>query len=137
MATTLRPLRVLIVDDEHLIASSLAAILRTYGFEAVSVYSGYSAIETAFAWVPDVIISDIRMPGINGVDAVLSMARRLPNSRFLLFSGHLPSHGNVSRAHEQGLRFVFLPKPVPPQSVVEYLKACEVELNLERDVASA
>jgi DNA-binding NtrC family response regulator len=132
IATTLRPLRILIVDDEHAIASSLATILRTHGFEANSVYSGYSAIETAFEWLPDVVISDIHMPGINGVDAVLSMARRLPNSKFLLFSGHLPSHETVSRAHQQGLRFVFLPKPVPPQSVVEYLKGCEAELSLER-----
>jgi len=137
MATTLRPLRILIVDDEHLIASSLATVLRTHGFEAISVYSGYSALETAFAWLPDVVISDIFTPGLNGVDAVLSMARRLPKAKFLLFSGHLPSHDSVSRTHEQGLRFVFFQKPIPPQSVVEYLRRCELELNVEREVASA
>lgn len=137
MATALRPLRILIVDDEHAIASSLATILRTHGFEANSVYSGYSAIETAFEWLPDVVISDIRMPGINGVDAVLSMARQLPNSKFLLFSGHLPSHETVSRAHQQGLRFVFLPKPVRPQCVVEFLNVCETELRVERKAALA
>lgn len=127
MATTLRRLRVLIVDDEHVIASSLATILRTFGFDAISVYSGYSAMETAFAWLPDVVVSDILMPGINGVDAILSMARRLPNSKFLLFSGHLQSHETLSRAHQQGLRFVFMPKPVPPEWVVEYLRECELE----------
>jgi DNA-binding NtrC family response regulator len=137
MATSLRPMRVLIVDDEHVIASSLAAILRTHGFEAISVYSGYSALETAFAWIPDVVISDILMPGINGVDAVLSMARRLPKAKFLLFSGHARSHGNVSRAQDRGLRFVFLQKPVPPQSVLEYLKNCELELNVEAKAGSA
>ena len=99
------------------------------------MYSGYSAMETAFAWVPDVIISDIRMPDLNGVDAVLSMARRLPNTKFLLFSGQ--SNGSLSRALERGLKFVFLEKPVQPQSVVEYLKRCEAELNAEREAASA
>ena len=137
MATILRPLRVLVADDEHVIADSLATILRTHGFEATSVYSGYSAVETAFEWLPDVVISDIRMPGINGVDAALSMARRLPNAKFLLFSGHIQSHSNLSRAREQGLTVVFLQKPVPPHSVVEYLRVCENELNVEREVVSA
>jgi DNA-binding NtrC family response regulator len=135
MATALRPLRVLVADDEHVIADSLATILRKHGFESASVYSGYGAMETAFAWVPDVIISDIRMPDVNGVDAVLSMARRLPNTKFLLFSGQ--SNDSLSRALERGLKFVFLEKPVQPQSVVEYLKRCEAELNAEREAASA
>lgn len=131
MATNVRPMRVLIVDDEHVIASSLAKILRANGFEAISVYSGYSALETAFSWIPDVVISDILMPGINGVDAVLSMARQLPKAKFLLFSGHVLSHGNVGRAQDRGLRFVFLQKPVPPQSVLDYLRSCQLELNVE------
>ena len=111
MATALRPLRVLVVDDEHIIGDSLVAILRTHGFEAISVYSGYSAIETAIEWLPHVIISDINMPNINGVDAVLSMARRLPKTRFLLFSGHAPSESTLNRARQQGLRLLFIQKP--------------------------
>jgi|SRR4051794_28350144 DNA-binding NtrC family response regulator len=137
MATTLRPLRVLVVDDEHVIADSLSTILRKQGFEVIAVYSGYSAIETAFEWLPDVVISDINMPGVNGVDAILSMARRLPRAKFLLLSGHLASRSTVNRAHEQGLRFVFLHKPVPPESVAEYLKGCELDSNVEREGASA
>ena len=129
MAAALRPLRVLVADDEHVIADSLATILRTHGFEAMAVYSGYSAIETAFEWLPDVVISDIKMPDLNGVDAVLSMSRRLPHSKFFLFSGHLASQESINRAHERGLRFAFLQKPVPPQSVLEYLRACEAERN--------
>jgi DNA-binding NtrC family response regulator len=137
MATTLRPLRVLAVDDEHVIADSFSTILRKHGFEVISVYSGYSAIETAFTWLPDVVISDINMPGVNGVDAVLSMARQLPRAKFLLFSGHLTSQSTVNRAHEQGLRFVFLQKPVPPESVLEYLRDCELESSGERQTTSA
>ena len=133
MAAILRSLRVLVADDEHVIADSLVTILRTHGFEASAVYSGYSAVETAISWLPDVVISDIKMPGMNGVDAALSMSRRLPRAKFLLFSGHVASHDSMSHAHEQGLRFVFLEKPVPPQSVVEYLRGCELELKLRRN----
>jgi DNA-binding NtrC family response regulator len=135
MATAFRPLRVLVADDEHVIADSLVTILRNHGFESASVYSGYSEMEMAFAWVPDVIISDISMPDVNGIDAVLSMARRLPNTKFLLFSGQ--SHGSLSRARDRCLKFVFFEKPVQPQSVIEYLKGCEAELNAQREAASA
>lgn len=134
MATPSRPLRILVADDEHVIADSLSSILRNHGFESVSVYSGYSAMEKAFEWVPDVIISDVRMPDVNGVDAVLNLARRLPNTRFLLLSGQ--SHGSLNRARERGVKFVFLEKPVQPQSLLEYLKACETDLYAQHDAAS-
>jgi len=129
MANTNRRLRVLVADDERLIADSLVMIFRTHGFDATSVYSGYSAIETALTLLPDVIICDISMPGVNGVDAVLSMSRRLPETKFLLFSGHAQSQNSLSRAREQGLKFVYLNKPVRPQIFIEYLTGYAAVLN--------
>src|SRR5580692_9288960 len=129
MANASRPLRVLVADDERLIADSLVTILRIHGFEATSVYSGYSAIETALTLLPDVIISDISMPGVNGVDAVLSMSRRLPDAKFLLVSGHVQSQNSLNRAREQGLEFVYLNKPVRPEVFIEYLAGYAVGLN--------
>jgi CheY-like chemotaxis protein len=121
MATD-RPLRVLVVDDEHPIADSLVTIFRNHGFDATSVYSGYSAIEAALSVRPDVVISDVRMPGVNGLDAILSIWRLLPSAKFILFSAKADYTDRLSRAREQGFNFVYLHKPIPPQSFIEYLK---------------
>jgi CheY-like chemotaxis protein len=128
MATP-RPLRVLVADDEHLIADTLVAIFRNKGFDASSAYSGYSAIETAVTLKPDVIISDVLMPGMNGIEAALSISKLLPDSKFLLFSGHAGSQDSIRLARSQGLNFVFMHKPVPPGFLVEYLEDCALKLN--------
>lgn len=122
MALPGRPLRVLVADDERVITDSLAAILRSHGFEVTSVYSGYSAIETALTLLPDVIICDILMPGVNGVDAILSMSRRLRNTKFVLLSGYAHSVDILKRAQQQQLEFIYLQKPVAPHILVEHVK---------------
>ena len=129
MATTRRPLRVLVADDEQLIADSLAIIFRNNGFDAISVYSGYSAMESAVSFQPDVVISDIIMPGVNGVDAVLSISQHLPASKFLLITGHADCQDSLRRAQVRGLPFLYLQKPIPPRFLVEYLKDYALQLN--------
>lgn len=125
--TTHRPLRVLVVDDEHPIADTLVTIFRNYGFEATSVYSGYSAIEVALSVHPDVVISDVRMPGVNGLDAILSIWRLLPSAKFILCSAQADYTDRLSMARDQGFNFVYLHKPIPPQSFIQYLKHWALE----------
>lgn len=137
MAATSRPLRVLVADDEHAIADSLTTIFRSHGFDARSVYSGYSAIETAVKFDPDVVISDVTMPGVNGIDAVLSISRQWPNSRFLLFTGNADCQESLERARAGGLRLACLHKPVPPRLLIEYLRECANHLNLDYGAGSA
>jgi|SRR5579862_4008541 len=129
MAVAMRPLRVLVVDDEQLIADSLATIFRINGFEVTCAYSGYSAIQIANRLLPDVIVSDILMPGLNGVDAALSISRDLPGSRFVFVSGCSGFQENLSAARNRGLRFIYLEKPVPPKFLVGYLEDCWREVQ--------
>jgi len=136
MATTRRPLRVLVLDDEHVIADSLAIIFRNSGFEARSVYSGYSAIETALDFQPDVVISDIVMPGLGGVETILSIWRRSPNSRFLLMTGNANRQDALHNARARGLQLVCLHKPVPPQLLIEYLTDCAYGMNVGREAVT-
>lgn len=63
--------KVLIVDDEHMIADALAIILNKAGFNASAVYSGTEAVEVAKSLKPDLIISDVAMPDMNGIEAMI------------------------------------------------------------------
>ena len=134
MATfTGRALRVLVVDDEHLIADTLATIFRNNGFEARSVYSGYSAIQTAFAFYPDIVISDIHMSGINGINVALTISRELPKSKFVLITGYPCSEENLDMARARGLQLLCLHKPISPQLLINLLKNCALQLNVDCD----
>jgi DNA-binding NtrC family response regulator len=134
MATSARKaLRVLVADDEHLIADTLATIFRNNGFDARSVYSGYSAIETAVRFYPDVVVSDIEMSGINGVNAALSISRELPKSKFIFITGHPDRNYHLDIARSRGLQLECLHKPIPPQLLIDYLTNFESNLNADLD----
>jgi CheY-like chemotaxis protein len=60
--------RILIADDSHDTADSLALLLRSFGHEVRVVYSGVHAISEAESWAPDVLILDIGMPGLDGYE---------------------------------------------------------------------
>src|ERR1700722_14611871 len=79
--------KVLVADDERLIADTLAIILNQTGFEATAVYSGEEAIQTAKTLRPDVLISDVVMFGLNGIDAAIAIRKMLPTCKILILSG--------------------------------------------------
>ena len=107
--------RVLVVDDERAIADTLALILRSAGYETAAIYSGSAAAEFAPQFAPDLIISDIQMPGIDGVDASASILKQMPGCRIVLFSGYPQAH--AARAEALGLEI--LPKPLAPEFLIQ------------------
>ncbi len=107
--------RVLIVDDEHLIADTLALILRYRGFQVDIAYSGEQAIEKALEMRPDVLISDVVMGGMSGIDAAIEICRRSPGCLVILISGQASTADLLARAREQGHSFELLTKPVHPE----------------------
>src|SRR5262245_56366513 len=78
---------ILIVDDEPLIADTLALILRHAWFDPSVAYNGGTALEIARRTRPDVVLSDVILPGMSGLDLVLQIRKLLPGVRLLLFSG--------------------------------------------------
>ncbi len=79
--------KVLVVDDERVIADTLAMILNQSGFEARAVYSGEKAVELAASFTPDMLITDVIMADLNGIDAAIMIRALLPRIKILLFSG--------------------------------------------------
>lgn len=122
-------MRVLIVDDESVIADSLALIFRASGFEARSVYSGERALELAPSFEPDVLISDVVMRGITGIEVAIYVREHFPTCRVLLFSGQAATSDLIQAADTKGYRFDILNKPVQPQVLLEYLQDCAARME--------
>jgi CheY-like chemotaxis protein len=122
---------ILIADDEAVIADSLASILNLKGYKATSVYSGQEAVLAAQSAEPDVLISDVVMGEISGVDAAILIQQRFPHCKVILLSGH-PEHADLlGSAPVEGLIFEILSKPVHPEVILQHVKQLEFSLPIE------
>jgi CheY-like chemotaxis protein len=106
--------RIFVVDDEPVIASTLAAILQMNGFSARFFTNPLEALTAARTKAPDLLISDVTMPGISGIDLAIKMKEQCPKCKVLLFSGNPASLALLDGARAQGHDFRLLLKPVPP-----------------------
>jgi CheY-like chemotaxis protein len=114
--------KVLVVDDERVIADTLAMILNQSGFEARAVYSGEKALETVSVFQPDMLISDVIMADLNGIDAAIQIRGLMPKIKILLFSGQAATADLLEKARAQGYEFEILAKPVHPQDLLTKLR---------------
>jgi CheY-like chemotaxis protein len=114
--------RVLVVDDERVIADTLAIILNQNGFDASAVYTGTAAVTRARDTKPELIISDVIMPDMNGIEAAIRIRQILPECKILLFSGQAATADLLEKAREQGHEFEILAKPVHPQDLLAKLR---------------
>jgi CheY-like chemotaxis protein len=115
--------KVLVVDDERIIANTLAMILNQSGFQAKAVYSGEAALEQASSFIPDMLIADVIMPDLNGIDAAIQIRALLPKVKILLFSGQAATADLLEKARTQGYEFEILAKPVHPQDLLSRLRS--------------
>ena len=115
--------RILVIDDEVSIADSLAEILTSQGFEATAFYRGQSAIDFARKHCPDIVLSDVVMPKLNGVETALAIRQLCPATRILLFSGQAGTTNILERAREGGHEFELLSKPLHPDALLKRLRS--------------
>jgi DNA-binding response OmpR family regulator len=105
---------VIVVDDESNIADTLAEILSRSGYAAVAAYDADAALETALLKPPEILITDVMLPGTNGVDLGIRIRRIFPDCRVFLFSGQAATTDLLASASRDGHEFVLLSKPVHP-----------------------
>lgn len=110
--------RVFVVDDEHVIATSLVAILKLNGFSAKSFTCAREALNEARLQAPDLLISDVVMPDISGIDLAILMTAQCPGCKVLLFSGQATTSDLLQAAREKGYNFRLLSKPVHPTDLL-------------------
>lgn len=112
-------LRVLIVDDEKIIAETLTVIFGQHGYHARAAHSAEEAIGVIAEWQPDVALLDVNLPGKNGVDLALMLRASHPNCRVLLFSGYPSTSDLLQGAMQSGHVFEIISKPVHPSLLLE------------------
>ena len=110
--------RIFVVDDEPVIASTLAAILQVNGFSAKFFTCPLEALTAARLKAPDLLISDVAMPGISGIDLAVQMRAQYPTCKILLFSGQAATMDLLENARAQGHDFDLLLNPVHPTELL-------------------
>src|SRR5258708_5377350 len=115
---------VLVVDDERVIADTLSAILSKSGFSTITAYDGAGALKLARELPPDLLISDVVMPGMTGIDLAITLTRIIPACKVLLFSGQAATVDLLEKARETGHNFTTLTKPVHPTDMLMRISEC-------------
>jgi len=112
-----RPI-VLVVDGEPIVADTLAEILSKSGYAAMAAYDEKTALETAALVPPDLLISDVVLPRMSGVDLALAVKSEAPDCKIILLSGQ-PSTADLHAAADlESLRISLLNKPIHPADLL-------------------
>jgi CheY-like chemotaxis protein len=114
--------KVIVIDDESLIAETVVEILSHVGFDAVAVSDGAAAIELAKTAKPDIVLSDVIMPGLNGVETGIRIRELVPDCRIILFSGQAATVDLLEQARQQGHQFDILAKPMKPDQLINVIR---------------
>ena len=114
---------VLVVDDEETVANTTIEILNMAGFCAFVAYDGQTALELAAKFHPDILLTDVVMPGMNGVELAVAISSLLPQTQILLISGQAGTIDLMEKARSEGHAFELVAKPIHPLKLIERLKS--------------
>jgi CheY-like chemotaxis protein len=115
--------RVLVIDDDPIVADTLAMVLNVSGFEATAVYSGETALELARLKPFDKLVTDVMMEPMTGIQAALALSHIHPKCQILLMSGNERTAKVLQEAADEGHTFEILAKPVHPSVIIDLLRA--------------
>lgn len=110
-------LRILVLDDHVDVAQGIAEILDLFGYEVMLAHDGPSAIAAYNKHHIDIGLFDIRMPGMNGVEAFLEIRRKHSDAKIIMMSGYADDD-LITRALENGARGL-LAKPFEPDGMLD------------------
>ena len=114
--------RILVVDDEHLVRNLTAQVLERAGYDVVSVGDAQSALELLEQNDVDLVVSDVVMPGLSGVELLNEIRDRRPDLPILLMTGGSPEPERTSRALELGASGIVY-KPFSHADLIDAVRA--------------
>ncbi len=116
----MRALDILVVDDERDLASGIADMLEAEGHRAVLVVSGEAAIEVARERAFDMVVLDVRLPGMSGIDALGALRETHGGARIVLMTGYRLDNLLTAAVKTGGL--AVLTKPATAPRMLEHLR---------------
>jgi DNA-binding response OmpR family regulator len=111
-----------VVDDEKVIADTLAMILNSAGFRGLPFRDPLEALAAAATEPPNLLITDVVMPNMNGMQLAIRFREAYPECKVLLFSGQAATGDLLERARQEGYDFDILAKPVHPKDLLAKLR---------------
>ena len=112
---------ILVVDDEETLANTTVEILNMAHFCAFGAYDGQTALELAAKLNPEILLTDVLMPGMNGVELAIAIRKLLPKTQILLISGQAGTIDLLEKVRVEGYRFELIAKPIHPAKLIERL----------------
>ena len=112
---------VFVVDDEHTIASTAAMILSSGGFDARPFTDPQAALEAARIQAPNLLLSDILMPGLNGFELSTGIVDDCPQCKILLFSGNPGARESFAKTDAEK-SWKILMKPIMPANLISEIR---------------
>ena len=106
-------LRTLIVDDHLGMRTTLKDILEDYGYHVSSAASGEEAVKICEETSFDAILMDVRLPGINGVEALKKIKKQRKDARVIMMSAFSMDELKRKAIHEGALTFLQKPLNIP------------------------
>jgi len=114
-------IRLLIVDDERVIADTLATIFTQASYETRAAYSAEEALALIEGWTPGLALIDVVLPGMNGIDLAIRLKAELPGLRLTLISGQAVTTGLLEHARRDGYDLDIVAKPVHPSTLLNLM----------------
>ena len=111
-----------VVDDRTVVAETLVLVLVQQGFRALAFDDPTMALSAAAIKHPDVLISDVFMPRMTGIELAIRVRSAHRECRVLLYSGQIHTAELLEKAKKEGHDFEILAKPVHPAQILEKLR---------------
>lgn len=117
------PFRILVVDDEKPLAWTIGLLLTKAGYEVVTLNDPLLALDEVRQRPPDLIISDVVMPGMSGIELAVVLQKEQPGCRIILLSGQATTLNHLAEARADGHDFEVFPKPIQPGELLRLVES--------------
>lgn len=122
--------KILIVDDEEIIVRLLSMSLRSDGYETVTAYSGEQGLEVFKSESPDIVVTDIKMPGMDGLELLKRIKELDPEKEIIIVTGHGDIDSTIT-ALQYGASD-FINKPVRDEALAIALERAKAKIAIRQ-----